>query len=78
MLGKLNYNPLRAMERSFDSLPRSLMNMTGMKFITFKRHLDKLMMKIPDQPIYRGHDMYKITKSNVIYDQEATTTFSTL
>ena len=52
--------------------------MTGMKLITFKRYLDKLMMKIPDQPKYKGHDMYESTKSNVIYDQEATTTFSTL
>ena len=39
MLGKLNYSPLRAMEWAFDSLPRSLMNMTGMKFITFKRQI---------------------------------------
>ena len=51
--------------------------MTGMKFITFKRHLDKLM-NIPDLPKCEGHEMYESTKSNVIYDQEATTTFSTL
>ena len=36
------------------------------------------MMRAPDQPKYMEHEKYDSAKSNVIYDQEATTTFSAL
>ena len=55
------------MERAFNSLPRNLMNMTGVKVDNFKRHLDKWMMKNPDLPKYKGYQKFSITSSNAIY-----------
>ena len=69
MLSKIYNSPLRVTERAFNSLPRNLRNLTGVTADTFKKHLDKWMMKIPDQPKCKGYEKFVSTKSNTIYDQ---------
>ena len=54
-LSKIHYSPLRTTERAFNSLPRKLRNMTGVKVDTFKNHLDSWMMQIPDLPKCSGY-----------------------
>ena len=48
MKSKLYDSSLRETERAFNSLPRKLRNLTGVTTDTFKKHLDKWLLKIPD------------------------------
>ena len=69
VLSKIHYSPLRTTERAFNSLPRKLKNMTGVKVDTFKKHLDSWMMQIPDLPKCSGYQRFSAANSNAIYDQ---------
>ena len=69
MLSKIHNSPLRVTEQSFNSLSRNLRNLTGVTAETFKKHLDKWMMKIPDQPKCKGYEKFVSTKSNAICNQ---------
>ena len=44
-------------------------NMTGVKVDTFENIWINEWLKIPDQPICKGYEMYARTKGNAIYDQ---------
>ena len=70
VLSKIHYSPLRTTERAFNSLPRKLKNMTGVKVDTFKNHLDSWMMQIPDLPKCNGYQRFSAANSNAIYDQK--------
>ena len=67
-LSKIHYSPLRTTERAFNSLPRKLRNKTGVKVDTFKRHLDRWMMQVPDLPKCNGYQKFIAANSNAIYD----------
>ena len=69
MKSKLYNSPLRETERAFNSMPKHLGNITKMTTDTFKRHLDKWLLKIPDQPKCRGYARLVSSKSNTLYDQ---------
>ena len=55
MKSKLYNSPLRETERAFNSMPKHLRNITEVTTDTFKRHLDKWLFKIPDQPKFRSY-----------------------
>ena len=69
MKSKLYNSPLRETERAFNSMPRHLRNLTRVTTDTFKRHLDKWLLKIPDQPKCRGYARFVSAKSNALCDQ---------
>ena len=69
MKSKIYNSPLRKMERAFNSMPRKLRNLTGVKTDTFKKHLDKWLLEIPDQPKCKGYEKLVRAKSNAIHDQ---------
>ena len=69
LLSKIHYSPLRTTERAFNSLPRKLRNKTGVNVDTFKRHLDRWMMQVPDLPKCNGYQSLAVANSNAIYDQ---------
>ena len=69
MLNKIHNSPLRATERTFNSIPRKLRNMTGVTLDTFKRHLDRWMLKVPDQPKCNGYAKFLRARSNALCDQ---------
>ena len=69
VLNRIHYSPLRTTERAFNSIPRRLRNMTGVKVNTFKKHLDRWMLQIPDLPKCKGYQGYTAANSNAIYDQ---------
>ena len=60
-LSKIHYSPLRTTERAFNSLPRKLRNMTGVKVDTFKKHLDCWMLQVPDLPKCKGYQKAPLT-----------------
>ena len=69
MKSKLYNSPLRETERAFNSMPRYLRNLTGVTTDTFKKHLDKWLLKTPDQPKCKGYAGFVSVKSNAICDQ---------
>merc|ERR1711970_1401793 len=69
VLNRIHYSPLRTTERAFNSIPRRLRNMTGVKVNTFKKHLDRWMLQIPELPKCKGYQGYTAANSNAIYDQ---------
>ena len=69
MKSKLYNSPLRETERAFNSMPKHLRNITEVTTDTFKGHLDKWLLKIPDQPKCRGYAGLVSSKSNTLYDQ---------
>ena len=69
MKSKLYNSPLRETERALNSMPRHLRNLTEVTTDTFKRHLDKWLLKISDQPKCRSYARYVSAKSNALCDQ---------
>ena len=66
---KIHKSPMRATERTFNSIPRMLQNMTEVTLDTFKRQLDKWMLKVPDLPKCNGYAKSVRARSNALCDQ---------
>ena len=47
--------PFTRAKKAFNSLPKSLRNLTGVELDCFKRHLDSFLSDIPDQPSVPGY-----------------------
>ena len=69
MLNKIYSSPFRETEHTFNSIPRKLRNMTGVNLDTFKRHLNKWMLKVPDKPKCKGYAKFVRARSNALCDQ---------
>ena len=61
--------PAMKIERTFNCMPRYLRDMTGIKTETFKKHLDKWLAEIPDQPKCGRYAGCTEANSNSIRDQ---------
>ena len=59
----------RKMERLFNALPQSIRNITEMNTETFKKHLDKWLVDIPDTPKIDDYGMTVAAESNSIIHQ---------
>jgi len=57
------------MERLFNILPPHLRRMTGVKTDTFKKELDKWLMKVPDTPKIDGYGATVAAETNSIWHQ---------
>ena len=57
----------------FNSLPKSIRNITGVSVDTFKKHLDKFLSQIPDQPGIPGYAGQRAAATNSLADQIPTT-----
>merc|ERR1711895_344905 len=66
---KIHHCPARKIERAFNCMPRELRDITGVKTDTFKKHLDKWLSVIPDQPRGGGYAGQVAANSNSIQDQ---------
>ena len=65
----LQYNSLsRCGDRLFNSLPRYLRDVSG-TIPTFKAHLDKFLLNLPDQTSLPGYCAFRPAKTNSIIDQ---------
>ena len=51
-------------QRLFNTLPKCLRDITGVKLDTFKRALDKYLKRVPDEPQLPGYTAYRRTSSN--------------
>ncbi len=51
-------------QRLFNTLPKCLRDITGVKLDTFKRALDKHLKRVPDEPQLPGYTAYRRTSSN--------------
>ena len=69
MKSKLYNSPLRETERTFNSMPRHLRNLTRVTTDTFKRLPDKWLLKISDQPKCKDYARFVSAKSNAMCDQ---------
>ena len=65
----IHYSPARKMERLFNILPPYLRRMTGVKTDTFKKELDKWLMKVPDTPKIDGYGASVAAETNSIWHQ---------
>ena len=54
--------------RLFNALPRSIRNMTGCTVDLFKKNLDALLRKLPDEPSIPGYSQFRCTSSNSLTD----------
>ena len=52
----------------FNSLPRSVRNITGCNVETFKTGLDKYLTLVPDEPLIPGYTRYRGKSSNSLLD----------
>ena len=59
----------RKMERLFNIIPPNIRNITGKTTDTFKGHLDKWLMSIPDTPKIDDYGLTVAAESNSIVDQ---------
>ncbi len=66
---KILNSPASKTERMFNSMPAWLRNITGVKTDTFKKHLDKWLKDIPDQPKCGRYAGWVAADSNSIQDQ---------
>ena len=64
---RLSSLPFRG-PRLFNSLPRSLRNLTGCDTQKFKCELDKFLAAVPDQPLIPGLTQYRRIESNSVID----------
>ena len=53
----------------FNCLPKEIRNISGVSVETFKRHLDKLLTRVPDQPGVPGYAGSRAAATNSISDQ---------
>ena len=65
----IHYSTARKMERLFNLLPPNLRNITGVTTDTFKKHLDKWLVNIPDTPKIDDYGMTVAAESNSIIHQ---------
>ena len=56
----------------FNSMPRSLRNLTDISKVTFKRELDVWLNNILDQPLIRTYTQYRLANTNSILDMSST------
>ena len=56
----------------FNSMPRSLRNLTDISKVTFKRELDVWLNKILDQPLIRTYTQYRLANTNSILGMSST------
>ena len=59
----------RRMERLFNILPPDIRKITGKTTETFKKHIDKWLISIPDIPKIDDYGMTVAAESNSIIDQ---------
>ena len=52
----------------FNAMPRSIRNMTGCSKDSFKRKLDFVLNKVPDEPQTRRYTAYRRAESNSLLD----------
>ena len=50
----------------FNTLPKSVRDLTGIKVDVFKRALDTYLKNIPDEPLLPGYTKYRRASSNSI------------
>ena len=62
-------SPIYQLKLRFNCLPKNIRNLTKIDTMTFKKHLDKLLTSIPDQPNVPGYKKYMAASSNSIIDQ---------
>ena len=57
------------MNKIFNALPKNLRNISGVNVETFKKHLDKFLILVPDEPnCFLGHQVNEaILFKNIIY-----------
>ena len=53
----------------FNAMPKEIRNITGVNTDTFKKHLDKWLTKVPDEPGFPGYRSQRRAPSNSILDQ---------
>ena len=53
----------------FNSLPRSVRNITGCNVETFKTGLDRYPTLVPDEPLIPGYTRYRGSNSNLFLDR---------
>ena len=66
---KIHHCPARKIERAFNCMPSELRNISGVKTETFKKHLDKWLSGVPDQPRGGGYAERVAANSNSIQVQ---------
>ena len=57
----------------FNSLPRELRDLQGVGVDTFKKHLDNLLSRVPDEPTSRQETQRRTATSNSLLHQKPTT-----
>ena len=57
------------MERLFNVLPPNIREITGKTTETFKKHIDKWLISIPDMPTIDDYRITVAAESNSIIDQ---------
>ena len=60
---------MESYEKIFNALLKNLRNMSGVNVETFKKHLDKFLILVPDEPNCPGYRKYIRAASNSIVDQ---------
>ena len=65
----IHYSTARKMERLFNILPPNIRKITGKTTETFKKHIDKWLISIPDTPKIDGYGITVAAESNSILDQ---------
>ena len=54
--------------RLFNTLPKSIRNLSGCDTLRFKRELDRFLATVPDQPLIPGYTQYRRVDSNSVTD----------
>ena len=65
----IHNSTLKATARTFNIIPGKLRKLTRVTLNTFKRQLDEWMLKVRDQPKFRGYAKFVRARSNAICDQ---------
>ena len=55
--------------RLFNCLPKSIRNISGQSLTIFKKHLDKFLVSVPDEPGVTGYCKFRAADSNSLTDQ---------
>ena len=65
----IHHSTARRMERLFNVLPPNIREITGKTTETFKKHIDKWLISIPDTPKIDDYRLIVAAESNSIIDQ---------
>ena len=65
----IHHSTARRMERLFNVLPSNIREITGKTTETFKKHIDKWLISIPDTPTIDDYRITVAAESNSIIDQ---------